>query len=139
MVDYPGRVQAEFEAIENALATLPDHPLHTLSPLELAGVAALLHNFYNGVENILKQLFLLKNIAVTQGASWHRELLQSATEKHLISNQTGISLQPYLAFRHFFSHAYALDLYPYRMVPLVDDIGAVYRQFKQEVELLLNE
>ena len=134
MVDYPARIQAEFEAIEQTLAFLPNHPLHTLSSLELAGVAALLHNFYNGVENILKQLFYAGSIPVPQGAAWHKELLQAAVEKQLLSEKTGRDLQPYLAFRHFFAHAYALDLYPQRLEPLIDHIAAVYQQFKNEAE-----
>ena len=49
------RVEAEFENIEQVLAELPsDHSCSELSKLELVGVAALLHIFYNGIENILK-------------------------------------------------------------------------------------
>jgi hypothetical protein len=40
MPDYRLRIEAEYEAIESALSTLPDHPLSTLSKLELAGVVA---------------------------------------------------------------------------------------------------
>jgi len=48
MPDYRLRVEAEYEAIESALAALPDHPLSTLSRLELAGVLAFRHFFGHG-------------------------------------------------------------------------------------------
>jgi len=43
------------------------------------------------------------------------------------------NLKSYLAFRHFFSHAYALDLYPDRMVPLVTEAKNIFEKFKTEI------
>jgi hypothetical protein len=134
MPDYRLRIEAEYEAIESALSALPDRPLSTLSRLELAGVAALLHNFYNGIENVLKHVFHSKVLPVPQGESWHRDLLIAAVEKGIRSYRLLDDLKRYLAFRHFFGHGYALNLFPERMEPLVRNAEPVFIKFKGEIE-----
>jgi hypothetical protein len=138
MPDYRLRIEAEYEAIENTLSALPDRPLSTLTKLEIAGVAALLHNFYNGIENIVKQVFQQKSYPIPQGESWHRDLLLAAAEKNIISDLLLDNLKPYLAFRHYFSHAYALELFPERMEPLVKDTVALFKEFKRQIDKMID-
>lgn len=130
MPDYRLRVEAEYEAVTRTLSAFPKTKLYKLSELELAGVASLLHNFYNGVENILKQVCRSKNIDIPTGQSSHRDLLLTAKQEHIISDRLVVDLSKYLAFRHFFSHAYALDLFPDRLEPLVETVETVFLQFK---------
>jgi hypothetical protein len=134
MSDYRLRIEAEYEAIESILSTLPDRTLLTISNLEPAGVAALPHNFYNGIENVLKQVFHSKSFPVPQGELWHRDLLIAAVKRQIMSNRLPDDLKRYLAFLHFFTHGYALDLFPERMEPLVRDAESVFSKFKGEIE-----
>jgi hypothetical protein len=134
MPDYRLRIEAEYEAIESALSALPRLPLSKLSRLEIAGVAAMLHNFYNGIENVLKQVFRSKSIRIPEGESWHRDLLMVAAEKEILSERFLDDLKPYLAFRHFFSHGYAVNLVPERMEPLVEHAESVFSKFRGEIE-----
>jgi len=135
MADYREHIEAEFEYIKKTISSLPTNiPLHEISELELAGTAALLHNFYNGIENIVKQVFYAKNIQLPQGESWHRDLLIMATNENIISESLSVELKRFLAFRHFFSHAYALDLHPDKIEPLVSDSFQIYETFRKEIQ-----
>lgn len=137
MADYRMRIEAEYEAIEKTLSTLPDKQLAQLSELEIAGVASLVHNFYNGIENVLKQAFQAKALDIPAGASWHQNLLLVAVEADIISEQLADKLKDYLAFRHFFSHAYAFSLRPGRLEPLVAKITQVFEAFKKEINIII--
>ena len=101
MANLSDRIDAELENIKQVLGQFPKHnDLNKLSTLELAGVAALLHNFYNGM-------------------------------KKIINPTTGKSLKQFLAFRHFFSHAYSFNLEAERLLPLIKSVDKVFKSFKK--------
>lgn len=134
MADLKERIDVEFENIDNVLAEFPPAKnLPDLSLLELAGVATLLHNFYNGIENIIKQILIEKNVTLPEGKSWHRDLLESTVKEKIISKECLLGLSEYLAFRHFFSHSYTLDLHSDKLQPLVENVNNVYELFKEEI------
>ena len=138
MADVNERVEAEFECIERVVAELPaDALLDNLSSLELAGVACLIHNFYNGIENILKQMVVSRGRKVPQEPSWHRDLVNMMVSDSIISDVTAEQLRRYLAFRHFFSQGYSFDLDKERIIPLVKDIPSVLTGFKSEINKAL--
>lgn len=128
------KIQAELENIDEVFNEMPPYAdLPNLSTLELAGVAALLHSFYNGVENILKQILSSTKIKLPEGESWHKELLELSAKSNIISKECKHMFGQYLAFRHFFSHAYALDLYPDKMEPLVKNAERLFDMFKKDI------
>ena len=134
MPELREKVEAELEQMDRALRELPGaRRVRNLSVLELGGTASLLTSLYHGVENILKQGLVAIGVGLPSGASWHRDLLQSACEQKLISGRLRDRLAPYMAFRHFFTHAYGVDLDPERLAPLVREVRPVYGLFKKEV------
>ena len=129
------KVEAELEQMDQALRLLPEARRVTkLSILELGGTASLLSSVYHGVENILKQGLLSVGVALPAGAAWHRDLLQSACEHGIVSTELRDRLVPFMAFRHFFSHAYGFDLDPQRLAPLVRHVRPACGCFNQEMK-----
>jgi len=134
MGDLKECIEAEEENIRHALGQLPPvDRLSSLSELELAGTAAMLQSIYNGIENVLKQTLLGSGRDIPMGATWHRDLLRQVEADHILNAATVESLRPFMAFRHFFSHSYALDLDPDRMERLVVEAASVVDRILNEV------
>src|ERR1035441_2257514 len=106
--------------------------------IELSALAALLHSFYTGVENIFKRVAVELDGEPVRGESWDRELFvwvgwgewgggrvrgdsclrelllrmksPTAPRPALLSEELHDSLNEYLRFRHVFRNAYYFDL-----------------------------
>lgn len=105
----------------------------------LVGIGAYLQNIYTGMENILKQLLLHKNISIPDRTTWHKDLLNLAVEHNFITKETADKIGKYLFFRHFFTHAYGLLITEEKLKPLMDNISDIYSEFKREVDKYLSK
>lgn len=99
-------VEAELVEIAGTLAMLPKgRSCSSFSSLELAGVAAVLQGFYNGIENILRSIIRAQCRQLPEGPTSHRELLNMAEASGLLAADMVRKLGPYMQFRHFMRHS----------------------------------
>ncbi len=112
------------------------------SLIELTATASVLHSFYNGVENVLSRIDREIDPTMPAGPQWHRDLLtrmiaSTPARKAVLSEELGHSLADYLAFRHFYRNSYSFFLDWGKMKKLVEDLGAVWMRFQQEIKALV--
>jgi hypothetical protein len=84
-------------------------------PIELAALAAMLHSFYNGIENLLKRIAVEMGEGLPAGDVWHRRLLDQMAKPAdarpaVLTEELRTRLRLYLDFRHVFRHSYTFDL-----------------------------
>ncbi len=140
MDELTEQILAEKENVDIAL-----HNLKTAmariekTVIELAAIATFLHNIYNGIENILKQILISRNIMVPKSDKWHKDLLNQALSSGIISEELSNKLYKYLTFRHFFVHAYGFMLDEKELEGLSNNIPEIWQQFLREIEHFLKE
>lgn len=139
MANVREKVDVELENISAVLAELKKiegKPDKTVA--ELAGIGTFLHNFYTGIENILKQILGAKGISIPTSGSWHRDLLIRASEEKIITETTRKQLAKYLAFRHFFVHAYSFLLDESELRLLIDAVFDTYARFREDIDAFIS-
>jgi len=109
------------------------------SPTEIAALAAVLHSFYTGIENVFKRVALEVDRHMPAGDTSHRDLLVQiarATDKRpsLISADLMETLGKYLNFRHVFRHVYTYLLQWSKMAGLVGNLQETLEQLQTELE-----
>jgi len=107
--------------------------------IELSALAALLHSFYSGVENIFKRVAVELDGEAPRGEAWHRQLLDAMSiptriRGAVISESLRDTLSEYLAFRHVFRQAYSFDLRWDKMSALVLNCEPTFRRLEAELE-----
>jgi hypothetical protein len=112
--------------------------------IECSALAAMLHSFYTGVENILKRAAREIDRQPIEGGSWHRQLLQQMTiatplRPALISDGMVALLQAYLGFRHFFRNAYTHTFDWAEMRDLVTGCESTLQRFAGELAAFLDK
>lgn len=140
MASVKEKVYAEMENITKVLIELEEVKDRANKELVvLVGIGAYLQNVYTGMENILKQLLIYKNISIPDTPTWHKDLLSFAVEHDLITKETADKIGKYLFFRHFFTHAYGFLIDEAKLKPLLDNIPDVYSVFEREIEKELSK
>ena len=130
MVDLTRKIAAEKENVERALGNLKDAlGRKERSTVELAAIATFLHNIYNGIENILKQVLKAKGTEIPKSETSHKDLLDLSVSNGIIPEKLSDQLYEYLTFRHFFVHAYGFMLEETHLEDLANDIPDVWLQF----------
>lgn len=133
--------RAEFENIDSVLSELalvikPKKQKYSVA--DLAAAATFIHNFYNGIENILKRVLVYLNVDTKETPTWHKDLLKTSLDKKIISDKLYDALLNYLSFRHFFVHAYSLTLRWEELKPLVNSLESTLREFKTAIHDYIN-
>ncbi len=140
MGKLPQQILAEKQNVEEALDNLNIALDRTnKSTIELAAIGTFLHNIYNGIENILKQITHLKGIEIPKSESWHKDLINLSVSKGIISEELSDQLYEYLTFRHFFIHSYGFMLEEKHLEGLATNIHDIWVQFVTEISSSLKQ
>lgn len=128
---------AEAESIKKVLGEIKK--LASLKPermdsIKLAASGTFLHNFYNGIESIIKRAILLKGVKIKNSPGWHKETLIEAKSLNIISAGVHTKLVPFLTFRHYFIHGYSFKLRPEELLSLLKQADSVFYEFKKEIK-----
>jgi len=113
------------------------------SKVEISALAAFLHSFYTGIENIFGRMYAEMHGKKAAGDAWHRNLLQAMAEETkkaapVISQELCDLLSEYLTFRHVFRQAYTFDIRWDKMKPLVSGCEAVFKRLSDELSARFN-
>ena len=139
MVSLLEKIEAEKENVERTLKDLERAmKKKEKSIIELSAIGTFLHNIYNGIENILKQILKAKNIEISKSDTWHKDLLKISASHKIISEGLTDKLREYLAFRHFFIHGYGFMLEESSLTQLAKNAPEVWSQFLLEIKNYLN-
>jgi len=142
----PKQISVEIEQLKTLLrayeALLGKCSREKPDVIERSALAAMLHSFYTGIENIFKRVAVEIDGEPPTGDFWHRQLLDRMAcprrdRPAVISKALKDKLRTYLEFRHVFRHAYTFELRWEKMAEIVLGCEETLTQFESEIIIFL--
>src|SRR5215831_10565448 len=127
------------QAVQEGLGPLEETP----SQFALNALASYLHQFYAGCERILERIAVTVDGGLSGGAFSHANLLAQMAHElpglrpAVLHEALWLRLQDYLAFRHFFRHAYGYTLEWAKLRPLVTGMAATLTELQSQLTAFL--
>lgn len=119
-------------------------PLETVpSQFAMNALASYLQQFYTGCERILERIAVVVDDGLPGGAYSHANLLAQMAQElpgirpAVLHEALWLCLQDYLAFRHFFRHAYGYILEWAKLRPLVVGMSATLTDVQEQLRAFL--
>jgi predicted nucleotidyltransferase len=114
-----------------------------LSQFAMHALASYLHQFYTGCERIFERIALSVDGGLPGGAYSHANLLAQmaralpGVRPAVLPEALWLRLQDYLAFRHFFRHAYGYTLEWAKLRPLVTSMPTTLADVQEHLRAFL--
>lgn len=110
--------------------------------IEISALAAMLHGFYTGIENLFKRIAIELDEGLPEGPAWHNKLLARMSKPApkrpaVISTALAENLREYLEFRHFFRGAYSFQVLWDRMAHLVQGCPEALKNLEMELDAFI--
>jgi predicted nucleotidyltransferase len=127
------------QAMQEGMSSLDTVP----SQFAMHALASYLHQFYTGCERIFERIALAVDGGLPGGAYSHANLMaQMARElpgirPAVLNEALWLRLQDYLAFRHFFRHAYGYTLEWAKLRPLVAGMSTTLGDVQEQLRAFL--
>jgi len=128
------------EALLRELETLkPRLAQKEISNLDLRAAGSILHDFYNGVENIFRRVAQELNGGLPAGEDWHKQLLTDMSldvkgvRPPLVSEDLKLKLQKYLGFRHIFRDVCGFHLEQEQIKVMVKEFPRILSWLRREI------
>lgn len=108
--------------------------------LECRGLAALLHDFYTGLERIFQAIADEIDGGVPGTGQWHRLLLRQMAldveqvRPAVLEKSIAVRVEDYLRFRHLFRNLYGHRLDWERMRPLLGELAAAHSAVRANLQ-----
>lgn len=140
-------IEDELAALRQMVQTVQEEGIGPLeaapSQFAMNALASYLHQSYTGCERVLERIAVVVDGGLPGGAYSHANLLaQMARERPgirpaVLQEALWLRLQDYLAFRHFFRHAYGYTLEWAKLHPLVVGMPATLTDVQEQLRAFL--